>query len=67
MKNDYITPVDNAGEGPSAQCDSRLKRIEESKRIADPQNFDYDGIKVRVFYEGTADLNDLVKGLFMAG
>ena len=65
-KND-ITVIDEGGEKPRITHDERRKRIEESKRITDPHNFEYDGIKVRVFFEGTADLNNLVKGLFATG
>ena len=65
-KND-ITVIDEGGGTPRIKNDERRKRIEESKRITDPHNFEYDGIKVRVFFEGTADLNNLVKGLFATG
>ena len=67
MKNEETVLTDNGGEKPRATRYDRRKRIDESKRITDPHNFEHDGIKVRVFFEGTADLNELVKGLFMTG
>ena len=37
------------------------------KSLKNPLCFNCDGIKVRVSFEGTADLNELVKDLFLAG
>ncbi len=65
MKKNVTAMTDN-GEPLRDPCYDIRERIEESKRIADPHNFEHDGIKVRVLFEGTADLNDLVKGLFLA-
>jgi len=62
-----VLAIYNGGEKLRAPRYDRKKRIEESKRITDPHNFEYDGIKVRVLFEGTADLNELVKGLFRSG
>ena len=67
MKNEDTVLIGSNVEKLPAQRDSRIERVEESKQIIDQQSFEYNGIKVRVFYEGAADLNDLVKGLFMAG
>ena len=66
MKNKELVLVDGGGK-KRAPRDDRRKRIEESARITDPHNFEYDGVKVRVLFEGTADLNELVKGLFATG
>jgi len=67
MKNKDTALIDNGGDKLLAPHHDRRKRIEELKLIPDPHNFEHDGIKVRVLFEGTADLNELVKGLFMTG
>ena len=67
MKNKETPYIEVGGDNLRISHDDRKKRIEESKRINDPYNFEYGGIKVRVLFEGTADLNDLVKGLFLTG
>ena len=51
----------------AASPNDHRKRLDEIKRISDPLCFEHDGIKVRVLFEGTADLNELVKVLFMTG
>ena len=66
MKNKELVLIDG-GEKIRSQYDDRRKRIEESKRITDPHSFEHDGVKVRVLFEGAADLNELVKGLFATG
>ena len=67
MKNNDTALTDSGGEKLRAPQSDRRKLIEKLKMITDPHNFEHDGIKVRVSFEGTADLNELVKGLFATG
>jgi len=67
MMNKDTPLIDKDNENERTQCCDRKKQIEEPLSIIDPHNFEYEGIKVRVVFEGTADLNELVKGLFMTG
>lgn len=48
--------------GLSENCPKDIECIKD-----DPHNFVHDGITVRVSFAGMADLNELVKGLFLAG
>jgi len=67
MKNNDTVLIDSSVDKRLTPPHDRRKQIEELKLIPDPHNFEHDGIKVRVLFEGTADLNELVKGLFMTG
>ena len=47
--------------------DDYRKRLDNIKRLKNPRCFTCDGVTVRVSFEGTADLNELMKGLFLTG